>query len=85
MGPSLTAAARDGVANPRSGQKKACGAVEQKKEPEQARKSAKKVSARKKELAFGVAIRERKNGLRRGPNKRMPTKQESKMPSDQIP
>src|SRR6516165_6580308 len=62
-GPSLTAAARVGVGNPRSGQKKACGAVEQKKEPEQARKSAKKVSARKKELAFGVAIRERRNGL----------------------
>jgi hypothetical protein len=48
-GPSLTAAARVGVGNLRSGQKKACGAVEQKKEPEQARKSAKNVS--KKESA----------------------------------
>jgi hypothetical protein len=59
--PKMTsAAARVGVGNLRSGQKKACSAVEQKKEPEQARKSAReKVSARKKVLAFGVAIRER--------------------------
>jgi hypothetical protein len=58
--PKMTsAAARVGVGNLRSGQKKACGAVEQKKEPEQARKSAReKVSARKKVLPFGVAIRE---------------------------
>jgi hypothetical protein len=46
----LTAAARVGVGNPRSGQKKACGAVEQKKEPEQARKSAKKCQQERKSL-----------------------------------
>jgi hypothetical protein len=58
----LTAAARVGVGNLRSGQKKACGAVKQKKEPKQAR-SEREVSARKKVLAFGVAIRERRNGI----------------------
>jgi hypothetical protein len=63
-GPSLTAAARVGVGNLRSGQKKACGAVKQKKEPKQAR-SEREVSARKKVLAFGVAIRERKDGADR--------------------
>jgi len=55
--PTLTASARVGVGNLRSGQKKACGAVEQKKGPKQESKSA-----RKKALAFVVAIRERRNG-----------------------
>jgi hypothetical protein len=63
--PTLTASARAGVGNLRSGQKKACGAVEQKKVPKQESKSA-----RKKVLAFVVAIRERKNGSA-GSNKRM--------------
>jgi len=40
--PAVTASARVGVGNLRSGQKKACGAVEQKKEPKQERKSARK-------------------------------------------
>jgi hypothetical protein len=51
--PALTASARVGVGNLRSGQKKACGAVEQKKGPKQESKSA-----RKKVLAFVAAIRE---------------------------
>src|SRR2546422_11426023 len=38
--PALTASARDGVRNLRSGRKKACGAVEQKKGSKQERKSA---------------------------------------------
>src|SRR4249920_4121270 len=59
-GPALTASARAGVGNLRSGRKKACGAVEQKKEP-QARNQESK-SARKKALAFVAAIRERRNG-----------------------
>jgi hypothetical protein len=41
-GPSLTAAARAGVGNLRSGQKKACGAVEQKKAAKQGRKKRRK-------------------------------------------
>jgi len=41
------------------GQKKACGAVEQKKGPKQESKSA-----RKKVLVFVAAIRERRNGQR---------------------
>jgi|GEM_PF-3660775 len=40
--PAVTASARVGVGNLRSGQKKACGAVEQKKGPKQKRKSARK-------------------------------------------
>ena len=36
--PTLTASARAGVRNLRSGRKKACGAVEQKKAPKQGRK-----------------------------------------------
>jgi hypothetical protein len=56
--PALTASARGGVRNLRSGQKKACGAVEQKKGPKQESKSA-----RKKALAFVAAIRERRNGI----------------------
>jgi hypothetical protein len=64
-----TAAARAGVGNLRSGQKKACGAVEQKKEPKQARKSARKSVSKKKVLAFGVAIRERKNARSAGRTK----------------
>src|SRR5580704_15423353 len=52
--PTLTASARVGVRNLRSGQKKACGAVEQKKGPRRESKSA-----RKKALAFVAAIRER--------------------------
>ena len=59
--PAVTASARVGVGNLRSGQKKACGAVEQKKGPTQESKSA-----RKKVLAFVAAIRERKDGLCRG-------------------
>ena len=58
--PALTASARGGVRNLRSGQKKACGAVEQKKGPKQESKSA-----RKKALAFVAAIRERKDGADR--------------------
>jgi hypothetical protein len=38
----LTAAARVGLGNPRSGQKKACGAVEQKKAAKQGRKKRRK-------------------------------------------
>jgi hypothetical protein len=52
--PTLTASARAGVGNLRSGQKKACGAVEQKKGLEQ--------ESKKKALAFVAAIRERRNG-----------------------
>ena len=48
----------------RSGRKKACGAVEQKKAPKQGRKQS-----GKKALAFVAAIRERKDGLRRGRTK----------------
>jgi len=55
--PAVTASARGGVGNLRSGQKKACGVVEQKKGPKQESKSA-----RKKVLAFVAAIRERRNG-----------------------
>jgi hypothetical protein len=69
--PTLTASAPAGVRNLRSGRKKACGAVEQKKAPKQGRKkSAKKrkkaqksAKKRKKALAFVAAIRERRNGL----------------------
>src|SRR5580704_982909 len=57
--PTLTASARVGVRNLRSGQKKACGAVEQKKGPRRESKSA-----RKKALAFVAAIRERRNASR---------------------
>jgi hypothetical protein len=57
--PTLTASARAGVRNLRSGRKKACGAVEQKKAAKQGRKKS-----GKKALAFVAAIRERRNGLR---------------------
>ena len=56
--PTLTASARAGVRNLRSGRKKACGAVEQKKAAKQGRKKS-----GKKALAFVAAIRERRNGL----------------------
>jgi hypothetical protein len=63
-GPSLTAAARVGVGNLRSGQKKACGAVEQKKEPEQARKSARKsVSKKAKCLRSGWRLENEETAL----------------------
>jgi hypothetical protein len=62
--PTLTASARVGVRNLRSGQKKACGAVEQKKGPRRESKSA-----RKKALAFVAAIRERKNARGAGRTK----------------
>ena len=55
--PTLTASARAGVRNLRSGRKKACGAVEQKKAAKQGRKKS-----GKKALAFVAAIRERRNG-----------------------
>ena len=55
--PTLTASARAGVRNLRSGRKKACGAVEQKKAAKQGRKKS-----GKKTLAFVAAIRERRNG-----------------------
>jgi hypothetical protein len=54
--PTLTASARAGVRNLRSGRKKAYGAVEQKKAAKQGRKKS-----GKKALAFVAAIRERKN------------------------
>ena len=63
--PTLTASARASVGNLRSGQKKACGAVEQKKGAQ-----ARKQVSKKKALAFAAAIRERKNGSA-GSNKRM--------------
>jgi hypothetical protein len=47
--PTLTASARAGVRNLRSGRKKACGAVEQKKAPKQ-RKKEESVQAGKKRL-----------------------------------
>jgi hypothetical protein len=56
--PTLTASARAGVRNLRSGRKKACGAVEQKKAAKQGRKKS-----GKKALAFVAAIRERRNGI----------------------
>src|SRR6516165_9425467 len=56
--PTLTASARSGVRNLRSGRKKACGAVEQKKAAKQGRKKS-----GKKALAFVAAIRERRNGF----------------------
>jgi hypothetical protein len=56
--PAVTASARGGAGYLRSGQKKACGAVEQKKAPKVESKSA-----RKKVLAFEAAIRERKNHM----------------------
>ena len=59
--PTLTASARVGVGNLRSGQKKACGAVEQKKVPKQESKSA-----RKKVLALVAAIRALPGGFESG-------------------
>ena len=56
--PTLTPSARAGVRNLRSGRKKACGAVEQKKAPKQGRKH----KAGRKALAFVAAIRKRRNG-----------------------
>jgi hypothetical protein len=59
--PTLTASARAGVRNLRSGRKKACGAVEQKKAAKQGKKE--------KALAFVAAIRERKNARGAGRTK----------------
>src|SRR5258706_2033497 len=60
--PTLTASARDGVRNLRSGRKKACGAVEQKKGC-QSKQASKQAS--KKLLALVAAIREQKAGADR--------------------
>jgi hypothetical protein len=44
--PTLTASARVGVGHPRSGRKKACGAVEQKKALKQERKTLRRKTLR---------------------------------------
>jgi hypothetical protein len=62
--PAVTASARVGVGNLRSGQKKACGAVEQKKVPRQESKPARKKclrSWRRLENKGMVALAEQRN------------------------